>query len=190
MTKQALDTKFTIKDLGLASYFLGIEICRTKAGTHLNQRKYILDLVKDAGLTAAKPATFPLPQYLKLSLDKGLAIKNLDAYRRLVGRLLYLSMTRPDISYVVQQLSQFVSAPKEPHMQAALHLLRYLKGTVSMGLFYPVQLQLKVTGFSDAYWASCLMTRRSLTGYCIFLGHSLISWQTKKQLTVSRSSTS
>ncbi|GKG00737.1 uncharacterized mitochondrial protein-like protein, partial [Tanacetum coccineum] len=74
-------------------------------------------------------------------------------------------------------------------MQAALHLLRYLKGTILKGLFYPVQPHLQMTGFSDADWASCLMTRRSLTGYCIFLGYSLVSWKTKKQPTVSRSST-
>lgn len=188
-TKKALDTKFTIKDLGLARYFLEIELCRTEAGTHLHQRKYVLDLLKDAGLTAAKPTSFPLPQDLKLSLDKGDPIPDPEAYRRLVGRLLYLSMTRPDISYAVQHLSQFVSSPKEPHMQATLHLLRYLKGTISKGLFYPIQSNLKVAGFSDADWASCIMTRKSLTGYCIFLGHSLISWKTKKQVNVSRSST-
>ncbi|GKB82412.1 RmlC-like cupins superfamily protein [Tanacetum coccineum] len=113
--KAFLDQKFTIKDLGLAKYFLGIKLCRTQHGT-------------------------PLP-------DEG-------SYRRLVGRLLYLTMTRPDISYVVQHLSQFVSAPKDVHMQVATHLLK-----------------------------------RSLTGYCIFLGHSLVSWKTKKQPTVSRSST-
>ncbi|GKA84809.1 hypothetical protein Tco_0806463 [Tanacetum coccineum] len=187
--KQALDKKFTIKDLGLAKYFLGIELCCTSTGTHLNQRKYIVDFLYDIGLTAAKPATFPLPTELKLSLNKGTPLEDPSAYRKLVGRLLYLTMTRPDISYAVQHLSQFVSAPKDAHMQAAMHLLRYLKGTVSKGLFYPIQPHLQITGFTDADWASCLMTRRSLTGYCIFLGHSLVSWKTKKQPTVSRSST-
>ncbi|GJX04059.1 retrovirus-related pol polyprotein from transposon TNT 1-94 [Tanacetum coccineum] len=188
-TKLALDSKFTIKDLGLARYFLGIELCNTENGTFLHQRKYVLDLLKDAGLTATKPTPFPLPQNMKLSLDKGKLISNPESYRRLVGRLLYLSMTRPDISYAVQHLSQFVSSPKEPHLQAATHLLRYLKGSINKGLFYPVQSNLKIAGFSYADWASCLMTRKSLTGYCIFLGHSLVSWKTKKQATVSRSST-
>lgn len=103
--KLALDKKFTIKDLGLAQYFLGIEICRTSHGTHLNQRKYILDLLNDAGLTGAKPVASPMPTNLKLSLAKGNPLKYPEAYRRLVGRLLYLTMTRPDISYVVQHLS-------------------------------------------------------------------------------------
>nr|GFB68033.1 retrovirus-related Pol polyprotein from transposon TNT 1-94 [Tanacetum cinerariifolium] len=130
---------------------------------------YVLDLLQDTGLTAGKPATFHLPQNLKLSLEKGSPLKAPDSYRRLVGKLLYLSMTRPDISYAVQHLSQFISASKELHMQATLHLLRYLKCIILKGLFYPVQSQLKVAGFSDAAWASCIMTRTSLTGYCICL---------------------
>ncbi|GJR67772.1 retrovirus-related pol polyprotein from transposon TNT 1-94 [Tanacetum coccineum] len=120
-TKLALDSKFTIKDLGLARYFLEIELYNTESGTYLHQRKYVLDLLKDAGLTAAKPTPFPLPQNIKLSLNKYALISDPESYRRLVGRLLYLSMTRPDISYVVQHLSQFVSSPKEPHLQAATH---------------------------------------------------------------------
>nr|GEV78268.1 hypothetical protein [Tanacetum cinerariifolium] len=125
--------------------------------------KYILDLLQDAGLTAAKPALFPLLQNLKLALDKGNPIKDAESYRRLVGRLLYLFMTRPNISYVVQHISPFVSSPKEPHLQAAMHLLRYIKGSINKGLFYPVQSNLKVAGFSDADWASCIMIRKSLT---------------------------
>nr|GFA17770.1 hypothetical protein [Tanacetum cinerariifolium] len=187
--KHNLDQKFTIKDLGLAKYFVRIELCKTNTGMHLNQRKYILDLLTDAGLITAKPSSFPLPTQLKLSLDKGTPLNDVGSYRRLVGRLLYLTMIRPYISYAVQNLSQFVSAPKDVHIQAVIHLLKYLKGSVSKGFFYPVQPHLKMTGFSDADWASCLMTRRSLTGYCIFLGHSLVSWKTKKQATMSRSST-
>ncbi|GKD12940.1 retrovirus-related pol polyprotein from transposon TNT 1-94 [Tanacetum coccineum] len=103
--KQSLDQQFTIKDLGLAKYFLGIELCRTNAGMHLNQRKYILDLLTDVGLTAAKPSSFPLPTQIKLSLDKGTPLSDAGSYRRLVGRLLYLTMTRPDIYYAVQHLS-------------------------------------------------------------------------------------
>nr|GEU50924.1 hypothetical protein [Tanacetum cinerariifolium] len=174
-TKLALDSKFTIKDLGLARYFLGIELCTTNNGTYLHQRKYVLDLLKDAGLTTAKPTPFPLPQNMKLSLDKGAPISDPESYRGLVRRLLYLSMTRPDISYDVQHLSQLVSSPKEPRLQATTHLLRYLKGSINKGLYYHVQSNLRVAGFLDADWASCLMTRKSLTGYCIFLGHSLVS---------------
>ncbi|GJY06414.1 copia protein, partial [Tanacetum coccineum] len=158
--KKALDDKFTIKDLGLARYFLGIEICNTPTGTHLNQRKYILDLLTDVGLVAAKPNPSPLPTNLKLSLDKVVPLSDPPTYRRLM--FIY---------------------------KAAIYLLKFLKGTASKGLFYHIQTHLKVTSFTDADWASCLMTRKSLIGYCIFLGHSLVSWKTKKQATVSRSST-
>ncbi|GKE65617.1 retrovirus-related pol polyprotein from transposon TNT 1-94, partial [Tanacetum coccineum] len=165
-TKVVLDAKFTIKDLGLAKYFLGIEIASLTQGTYLTQRKYILDLLHDAGLTASKPVNSPLPPKLKLTLGKGPSMSAPDKYRRFVGRLLYMTMTRPDVSYDVLHLSQFVSCPTDSHMQTAIHHLKYLKGTISKGVFYPVQPLLKVTGFSDADWASCLMTRKSLTGYC------------------------
>ncbi|GJZ51772.1 reverse transcriptase, RNA-dependent DNA polymerase [Tanacetum coccineum] len=129
---------------------------RTSQGTHLNQRKYILDLLHDVGLTATKPVASLMPTNLKLSLGKRNPLSNLEAYRRSIGRLLYLTMTWPDISYVVHHPSQFVFAPTNLHMQAGLHLLKYLKGTISKGLFYLV--------------------------------HSVVSWKTKKQLVVSRSS--
>ncbi|GJR70474.1 NSP-interacting kinase 1-like protein, partial [Tanacetum coccineum] len=113
-TKNALDQKCTIKDLGLARYLLGIEMCNTVQGTYLHQRKYILDLLQDASLTTAKPTPFPLPQNLKLALNKGNLIPDAESYRRLVGRLLYLSMTRPDISYVVQHLSTVLRIAANP----------------------------------------------------------------------------
>ncbi|GKE66502.1 putative zinc finger, CCHC-type containing protein [Tanacetum coccineum] len=124
----------------LSKSFYGL---KTDHGTYLHQRKYALNLLQDVGLTAGKPATFPLPQNLKLSLDKGSPLKAPDSYKRHVGRFLYFSMTRPYISYTVQHLSQFISAPKKPHMQAALHLLRYLKDVILKGLFYPAQPQIK-----------------------------------------------
>ncbi|GJV60329.1 retrovirus-related pol polyprotein from transposon TNT 1-94 [Tanacetum coccineum] len=186
--KQSLDHQFTIKTLVWLSISLGLNYAGQML-VHLNQRKYILDLLTDAGLTAAKPSSFPLSSQIKLSLDKGTSLCDAGSYRRLVGRLLYLTMTRPDISYAIQHLSQFVSAPKDAHMQVAIHLLKYLKGSISKGLFYPVQPHLKMTGFSDADWASCLMTMRSLTRYCIFFRHSLVSWKTKKHAIISRSST-
>jgi len=106
--KQSLHTAFTIKDLGLARYFLGVEIARSSQGTLLNQRKYVLDILTDVGLIGAKPARFPLPKGLHLSTDVGNILRQPDSYRRLVGRLLYLTLTRPDISYAVQHLSQFL----------------------------------------------------------------------------------
>ena len=187
-TKQALHTAFTIKDLGLACYFLGIEISRSSQGTFLNQRKYILDILQDAGLTGAKPTRFPLPKNLHLSLDTGEFLPDPSPYRRLVGRLLYLTLTRPDLSYSVQHFSQFLQNPRQPHYHAALHVLRYLKGTANTGLFYPSQNSLQLFACTDADWGTCKHSARSLTGYCVFLGSSLVSWKTKKQKTVAKSS--
>jgi len=148
--KSRLHSTFTIKDLRLARYFLGIEIARSSVGTILNQRKYVLDILQDAGLTSVKPAKFPLPKGLHLTVDTGDLLSDPSAYRRLVGRLLYLTLTRPDISYSVQHLNQFLQHPRQPHYEAALHVLRYLKGTTHHGLFYPVSSNLQLQAFCDA----------------------------------------
>jgi len=113
-----------------------------------------------------------------------------EIYRRLTGRLQCLNITRPDFSYAIQHRSQFLSQPRQPHYDAALHLVRYLKGTVNRGLVYPVQQSLLLLGFSDADWGRFSFSRRSLTltAYCAFLGTALLSWKIKKQKTVSKSS--
>nr|GEV60494.1 hypothetical protein [Tanacetum cinerariifolium] len=147
--KNCLDKKFTINDIGLAKYFLGIELYKTDTRMHLNQMKYIFDLLTYAGLTGAKPSPFPLLTQLKLSFDKGTPLKDAGVFKRLIGRLLYLTMTRPDISYADQHLSQFVSAPKDAHMQAALHLLRYLKGTISKDVMTKALGELQHTSLVD-----------------------------------------
>ncbi|XP_019161393.1 PREDICTED: uncharacterized protein LOC109158028 [Ipomoea nil] len=103
--KQFLDNKFKIKDLGPLGYFLGIEACRTSDGLNLCQRKYALDILEDAGFLECKPANTPMAQGLKLSHDDGIPLTDPSCYRRLVGRMLYLTTTRPDIAYSVQQLS-------------------------------------------------------------------------------------
>lgn len=186
--KTYLHDKFTIKDLGHAKYFLGIEIARSPEGMLLTQHKFIKDIVADTGLQDAKPTSSPYVQGLKLSSDMGKPLPDPECYRRLIGRLLYLSLTRPDISYAVQQLSQFMQTPHQQHFKAALAVVRYLHGTSFKGLFLPASNDLKLRAFSDADWASCTDSRRSITGYCIFLGTSLVSWKSKKQSTVSRSS--
>jgi len=138
--------------LGPTRYFLGIEIARSNSGTFLNQRKYILDILANAGLIAAKLAKFPMPKGLKLSTKIGSLLANPKSYRRIIGRLLHLTVTRPDISYDVQHLSQSLQAPKEPHYQAALHVPRYLKGTVNKDLFYLRDNDMQVIAYCDADW--------------------------------------
>ena len=109
-------------------------------------------------------------------------------YRHLVGSLVYLAVTRPDISHVVHILSQFVGAPTSVHYAHLLRVLRYLHGTTSRNLFYSGQSSLQLQAYSDATWASCPDDRHSVTGYCLFLSSSLVIWKTKKQTTVARSS--
>ena len=186
--KQDLHHSFTIKDLGLARYFLGIEIFRSPIGTFLNQRKYVLDILSAAGLTGPKPTKFPLPKGLKLSIDTGTALSNPEPYRRVIGRLLYLTLTRPDISYAVQHLSQFLQHTTDSHYATAMHVLWYLKGTPNKGLFYPATNNLQIVAYTDAAWGTCKMSSKSLTGYYVFLGNSLVFWKTKKQKTVAKSS--
>ncbi|KAL0399761.1 UNVERIFIED_CONTAM: Retrovirus-related Pol polyprotein from transposon RE1 [Sesamum radiatum] len=185
--KEFLRSAFSIKDLGSAKYFLGLEIARSSSGTSITQHKFIRDIIADTGLQYARVASSPLPPGIKLSAHNSPPLSDAEPYRRLVGRLLYLSFTRPDISFGAQQLSQFVHAPCAVHLDAAMHLVRYLKGCPERGLFFPASNSLSLTAYCDADWASCTDSRRSLTGYCIFLGEALISWKTKKQTTVARS---
>ncbi|KAL0416927.1 UNVERIFIED_CONTAM: Retrovirus-related Pol polyprotein from transposon RE2 [Sesamum latifolium] len=177
----------TIKDIGDAQYFLGLEIARNSTGIYLAQTKYTQDIIKDTGLQHAKTVSTHFPKGLKLSSDSGSLLQQPDSYRRLVGRLLYLGFTRPDISHSIQQLSQFLNHPCEVHWTAALHVVRYLKGCPSKGLFLPSVNSLVLKEYCDADWVSCTDSRSSLTGFCIFLGDALISWKTKKQSTVSHS---
>ncbi|KAL5542134.1 hypothetical protein UlMin_009844 [Ulmus minor] len=151
-----------------------------------------------------KPINTPMEVNLKLSKDEGDLLEDPASYRRLIGKLLYLTITRPDLSYSMNKLSQFLVQQRTPHMVAAQCVLQYIKSSPSLGLFYPsrtaVQLkayaEAELTGlsatqfkmFSYADWASCSDTRRSISGFCVFLGESLMSWKSKKQATVSRSS--
>ncbi|KAK9051665.1 hypothetical protein SSX86_028293 [Deinandra increscens subsp. villosa] len=188
--KTALKTKFKIKDLGHLKYFLGIEVVNSEKGLCLSQRKYCLELLAEYGLTGCKPVNCPIEQnYVITSLcaKNNLTLSNISGYQKLVGKLIYLSHTRPDISYSVHFLSQFMHAPTNGHLQIALRLLKYLKKSPGMGIFIGSGSLTDLKVYADADWAKCLITRKSVTGFCVFLGGSLISWKSKKQTTISRS---
>ncbi|XP_023728755.2 uncharacterized mitochondrial protein AtMg00810-like [Lactuca sativa] len=186
--KAQLDNAFSIKDLGQLKYFLGIEVAKTENGLVLSQRKYVLDILQDSGMLGCKPSKFPIEQNVKL--DRGENEEKVDSrqYRRLVGRLLYLQATRPDITYSVNILSQFVADPRRNHLDALHRVLRYLKGTVGQGVLFPKAGHPHLMAFCNSDWLGCPYTRRSRTGYLIMLGGAPISWKMKKQTVVSRSS--
>ncbi|KAJ0457904.1 putative RNA-directed DNA polymerase [Helianthus annuus] len=149
-TKKQLDEEFSIKDLGPLKYFLGIEVAKTSDGLVLSQRKYTLDILRDSGMLGCRPSAFPFEQRIKL--DKGEEEAKIDAtqYRRLVGRLLYLQATRPDITYSVNVSSQFVADPRRNHLEAANRVLRYLKGTSGQGILLPREGPSILTAYCDS----------------------------------------
>ncbi|XP_030479381.2 uncharacterized mitochondrial protein AtMg00810-like [Cannabis sativa] len=186
--QNTLHQQFKLKALGQLKYFLGFEIARASHGLFISQRQYTLQLLEDNGYIGCKPAKAPMDPRTRLDDQQGEPLTNPSTYRQLIGKLLYLTLSRPDITYAVNTLSQFMANPRTPHMQAVSHLLRYLKGSPGQGLLYPRNSSLHLRGFSDSDWATCPITRRSTTGFCVFIGDCLISWKTKKQPTISKSS--
>ena len=186
--KKVLDGQFKLKDLGDLRYFLGLEVARSQQGIFICQRHYALELLNETGFLGCKPVKTPMEPNLKLSNKDGELLDDPLLYRRMIGKLLYLTITRPDLSFAVNRLSQFMSNPRKSHLLAVHRVLQYVKMTPGQGIFFPSSSSLQLKAFADSDWGTCPDTRRSTTGYCIFLGESLISWRSKKQSTVARSS--
>ncbi|XP_019054242.1 PREDICTED: uncharacterized protein LOC109115063 [Nelumbo nucifera] len=187
---QALNKEFSVKDLGELNYFLGIEMNKLQDGSlHLSQSKYVKDLLQRVHMSQAKGVDTPMPTSLRLSKVEGEPVVDAITYRSVVGALQYATVTRPEISYAVNKCCQFMQQPLEPHWKLIKRILRYLAGTVSHGLHLKATQNLCLYAFSDADWASDIDDRRSTTGFCVYLGENLVSWSSKKQHTISRSST-
>jgi hypothetical protein len=147
----------------------------------------MLDILARAGMVDCKPCTTPVNTCAKLSSD-GPPVENVTHYRGLAGALQYLTFTRPDIAYTVQQVCLFMHDPQEPHLALVKRILRYLKGTLDYGLQLHRSPVTILVAYSDADWAGCPDTRCSTSGYDVFLGDNLVFWSSKRQHTVSRSS--
>ena len=187
--KDFLSQQFEMKDLRHLSYFLGLEITHSTDGLYITQAKYASDLLSRVGLTDSKTVDTPVKLNAHLTPSGGKPLSNPSLYRQLVGSLVYLTVTHPNISYAVHQVSQYLSAPRSTHYAAVLRILRYLKGTLFHDLFYSAQSPLVLCAFSDADWAGDPTDRNSTTSYCFLLGSSLISWRSKKQTFEARSNT-
>jgi histone deacetylase 1/2 len=186
-----LSKDFALKDLGDLNYFLGIEVQKVSTGIVLHQTKYANDILHRVGMTDCSGVVTPLSSSEKITARQGDLLGPDDStnYRSMVGALQYLTLTRPDISYAVNKVCQYLHAPTTAHLTAAKRILRYVKHTITVGLTIAKSPSSMVSAFSDADWAGCIDDRRSTGGFVVFFGPNLISWSAKKQATVSRSST-
>ena len=173
--KHFLGRQFEMKDLGPLNYFLGLEVSSSANGYYLTQAKYTSDLISRASITDSKIVDTPIEYNFRLNSHDGESLSDTTLYRQLVGSLIYLTVTRPHISYAVHVVSQFMAAPRSPHYASVLRILRYLKGTIFDGLHFSSHSSLTLQAYSDADWAGDPTDRRYTTGYCFLLGDSLIS---------------
>ncbi|XP_062081272.1 uncharacterized mitochondrial protein AtMg00810-like [Humulus lupulus] len=183
-----LASEFAMKDLGPLSFFLGIAVTRHAHGLFLSQTQYAAKIIDRAGMSNCSPCPTPVDTKSKLSATADTPYDDPTKYRSLAGALQYLTFTRPDISYAVQQICLHMHAPTNEHMSALKRIIRYLQGTLSFGLHLSKSNIHRIISYTDADWGGCPDTRCSTSGYCVYLGDNLISWSSKRQPTLSRSS--
>lgn len=184
-----LNSVFSLKDLGSLSFFLGISVTASSSGLFLSQSHYAAKLLQQAGMTECKPAPSPISSSSSsLSICSSPAFSNPSLYRSLVGGLQYLTLTRPDLAFAVNQACQHLQHPSHTDFAKVKRLLRFVQGTLTHGLHFSPS-SFDIHAFSDADWAGNPCDKRSTSGFCLYLGSNLVSWTAKKQPTVTRSST-
>ncbi|XP_019178882.1 PREDICTED: uncharacterized protein LOC109174044 [Ipomoea nil] len=188
-TKENLSVRFKMKELGYLNHFLGLEIVRSGEGIFMHQHKYSRDLLNRFGMYDGKPISVPMELNAKLCAHEGKSLEDATVYRQLVGSMIYLTLTRPDLSFAVGVMSRYMQSPKKPHLEAARRILRYVKGTLGQGVMYKRSGGNTLAGYSDADYVGDCGTRRSTTGYVFMLGCGAVSWCSKRQPTVSLSTT-
>ena len=184
-----LSIRFEMKNLGEIGCFLGLEVKKTCQGFFISQKSYAKNLLERFGMGESNGIATPMEPYLKLNKEEGELLKDERRFRQLVGSLIYLTTTRPEIAFPVSIISQFMQSPRTPHLDAAKRILRYVKYSLDYGLLYKRSSDFMLRGYTDADWAGDTNDRRSTSSYCFSTGSAMISWCSKKQSTVALSST-
>ncbi|KAK6164186.1 hypothetical protein DH2020_001050 [Rehmannia glutinosa] len=185
--KKELGKSFAMKDLGPAKQILGLQVKQLKDGTFISQTKYTRDLIKKFGMEEKSSVKIPMNTSVKMDMDADGKVVDETRYRALIGSLLYLTASMPDITFAVGVCARFQFAPKESHMTGAKRILRYMKGCQEVGLWYPKEGGFKLIGYSDSDYAGCRVDKKSTSGTCQMLGNRLVSWFSKKQNSIATS---
>lgn len=181
-----MQSMFQLKVLGELSYFLGVEFHRSKAGFHLSQRNYILELLAKTHMNASSFKPTPMAKSAQLFQPASPQFHDPTIYRSILGALQYICLTRPDIAYIVNKLAQYMQHPQIVHWEGVKCVLRYLNGTSSYGILITPASHFNIQAFADADWGSSKEDRRSTSGFCTFLGSNPMMWTSRKQPVVSR----
>ncbi|GJT36565.1 retrovirus-related pol polyprotein from transposon TNT 1-94 [Tanacetum coccineum] len=182
-------SKFKMSMMGKISFFLGLQISQSPRGIFINQSKYALESLKKYGFESCDPVDTPMVEKSKLDEDKEGKAVDPSHYRGMIGTLLYLTASRPDLQFAICMCARYQARPTEKHLNAVKRIFRYLKGTVHRGLWYPKDSSIALTAFADADHAGCQDTRRSTSGSIQLLGDRLVSWSSKRQKSAAISST-
>jgi len=178
--KQDMMQAYEMSDLGLLNYFLGIEVSQVKEGIFISQKKYTKSILQKFKMMDCRSVAIPLAANEKFRKDDGEKKANSSLYRSLIGSLLYLTSTRPDIMFAASLLSRFMQEPSQVHFGAAKRVLRYLQGTMDYGIMYKFGGDLNLIGYSDSDWAGSIDDMKSTSGYAFLFGSSICSWLSKK----------
>ncbi|GJS46085.1 retrovirus-related pol polyprotein from transposon TNT 1-94 [Tanacetum coccineum] len=184
-----MSSKFQMSMMGQISFFLGLQISQNPRGIFINQSKYANEILKKFDLHKSDPVDTPMVERTKLDEDLSGIPVDQTQYRSMIGSLMYLTASRPDLVFAVCMCARYQSKPTKKHLEAVKRVFRYLQGTINMGLWYPKDTAMALTAYADADHAGCQDTRRSTSGGAQFLGDKLVSWSSKKQTSTSISST-
>jgi hypothetical protein len=187
--QEIMECEFQMSMMGEVTFFLGIQLKQTKHGTLVHQAKYTKDLMKKFNMAELKPVSIPMSSAASLGPDEDGEAVDQREYRSMIGSLLYLTVTRPDIQFAMGLYTRFQSFPRSSHQTAVQRVFRYLKHTLEFEIWYSASSLLDLVGFSDADFAGCGIDRKSTSGTCHFLGSSLVCWSSRKQSSIAQSTT-